>query len=357
VRRPGESEIYNVVKNLERFKVSIAHDLLTAMRVIDQGAIEIALVMDKNDRLVGTLTDGDVRRALLRGERLDSPLAPHFQKSFTAVDPGTSRAEVIELMQARTLGQIPVVDAQGRLVGLHLLHELIGCIERPNWAVIMAGGKGTRLRPVTEHIPKPLIRVAGRPILERLVLHLVGYGIRHIFLSINYLGHMIRDCFGRGERFGCRIDYLEETIPLGTGGALGLLRELPPEPLLVLNGDLVTQADIGAMLEFHEVGGYRLTLAVREYYHTVPYGCVDVVENQIVRIEEKPLVNRLVNAGIYVLEPDIVTRVPKDQEFPITSLVEQAVSLQERVGAFRIQDDWIDVGHKEQLKMARNGSA
>lgn len=342
-------------KRLEASRVALSATLRDAMWALERGATEIVLVVDHDDRLIGIFTDGDIRRALLRGATLDAPVEPHVQRTFTAVSPQASRAEVIDLMRARTIGQIPIVDDAGKLVGLHLLHEIIGAEERPNWAVIMAGGQGRRLRPITEEIPKPMIRIAGRPILERVVLHLVGFGIRRIFLSVNYLGHIIEQHFGDGSRFGCQIDYLRETKPLGTAGSLSLLPEAPTAPVLVMNGDLVTEAEIGAMLEFHATGGQRATVGVRRYSHTVPFGCVELDGERIVQMEEKPNLVRLVNAGIYVLDPALVERVAPDQELGMPTLLEQCIARDERVCAFEIQADWIDVGQRDQLRQAREG--
>ena len=262
--------------NFELCRVREDARLLDALRAIDAGGAGIALVVDGDTRLVGILTDGDIRRVLLTGAKLDAPLAPHMTRHFTSVAPESGRAEVLDLMQARLIDQIPVVDRAEKLTGLHLLHAVIGAEERANVAVIMAGGLGTRLRPVTEQVPKPMIKVAGRPILERLLLHLVSHGIRRVYLSVHHLGHIIEDYFGDGTRLGCSIDYLREKEPLGTGGALSLLPEIPREPVLVLNGDLITQADISAMFRFHETGGYAATMGVRRYGHQVPYGCVEV---------------------------------------------------------------------------------
>ena len=160
--------------HLDACRLHVSASLIEAMMSLEKSGIEITLIVDGDGRLVGTLTDGDIRRALLKGAPLESPLEPYLQKNFTAVGPRTGRAEVLDLMQSRTISQIPIVDGAGRLVGVHLLHEVLGAIERPNWAVVMAGGQGTRLRPLTETIPKPMLRVAGRPILERIVLHLVS---------------------------------------------------------------------------------------------------------------------------------------------------------------------------------------
>jgi NDP-sugar pyrophosphorylase family protein len=201
-----------------------------------------------------------------------------------------------------------------------------------------------------------MIPVAGRPILERLVLHLVGHGIRRVFLSINYLGHMIESHFGDGNRFGCRIEYLRETQPLGTGGPLSLLPERPTAPLLVLNGDLVTQFDVGQLIDFHDAGGYAATLGVSAYLHDVPFGCVETNHGSITRFEEKPTITRQVNAGIYLLNPALLQRVTAGADFPITTLFEEALRQGDRLGAYPIDDDWIDVGQRDQVKRAREGT-
>jgi dTDP-glucose pyrophosphorylase len=342
-----------MLDRLERCKVHLSGRIVDAMWSVERGAAEVALVVDDHDRLVGILTDGDIRRALLKGVPLDAPLEPHAQRHYTSVLPQASRAEVMDLMRARTFGQIPIVDESGKLVGLHLLSEIIGAEVRPNWAVIMAGGKGTRLRPMTEQVPKPMLRVAGRPILERIVLHQVGCGIRRIFLSVNYLGHVIEEHFGDGSRFGCRIEYLREEQPLGTGGSLALLPEKPTHPLLVMNGDLVTEADVGRMLRFHTGGA---TIGVRRYCHIVPFGCVDLDGDRVTHMEEKPPIVRMVNAGIYVLDPSVVARVPKE-EIGLPEVLEQCLALGEPVRAFEIETDWIDVGQRDQLRLAREGSS
>jgi dTDP-glucose pyrophosphorylase len=340
---------------LDRCRVAETGRLLDALRVLETGGMEVALIVDAEERLIGILTDGDIRRALLAGVSLDAPLASHANRSFTKVSNRAGRAEVLDLMRARTIGQIPIVDDAGKLRGLHQLHEIIGGASRPNWAVIMAGGRGARLRPITDEIPKPMIRVAGRPILERIVLHLVGFGIKRIFLSVNHLGEQIEQHFGDGHTHGCRIEYLREKEPLGTGGSLALLPDRPRDPLLVMNGDLITEADVGAMLDFHRDGGQTATLAVRRYQHVVPFGCVDVDGDRILRMEEKPSLVRIVNAGMYVLDPAVVARVPR-APIGLPTIVEQCVEAGETARIFEVETDWIDVGRPDQLKQARGGT-
>ena len=203
-----------------------------ALAAVDLGAAGIALATDEAGRLVGVATDGDLRRALLRGSALEDPVLPVLNRSFVSLTRSQTRADALDLMLARHIDVVPVTDADGRPVALHLLHAFLEPVARGNWAVIMAGGRGTRLQPLTDTTPKPMLKVAGRPILERIVLHLVGHGIERIFLSVNYLAHVIEDHFGDGRRFGARIEYLREDRPLGTAGALGLLPEAPDRTLV-----------------------------------------------------------------------------------------------------------------------------
>jgi dTDP-glucose pyrophosphorylase len=327
--------------------------ILDALRALDKGAIEIAFAVDADERLQGAVTDGDVRRALLAGARLESPLAPYVNRRITTLGTRAGRIEALELMQARSIAQIPIVAEDGRIAGVHLLRDMLAARERDNWAVIMAGGLGTRLGSLTQHTPKPMLRVAGRPILERIVLHLIGHGVKQIYLSVNYLAHVIEQHFGDGSRFGARIEYLREEKALGTGGALSLLPRAPAHPLLVMNGDLVTQANVGEMLAFHAEHQALATLGVRRYQHQVPFGCVELEGDRLVRFEEKPTLARLVNAGVYVLSPELVARVPRGEVFPLPNLFEDCLRRGETVCGYEIVDDWIDVGQRDQLREAR----
>jgi len=327
--------------------------LRAAMEAIERGTGEIALVLDGEGRLLGTVTDGDLRRAILAGGRLEDPVGPIMKTDFTFVAPRATRNEVLDLMRARSLRQIPILDEASRLKGLHTLNEILGIRRRPNWAVIMAGGRGERLRPLTDSLPKPLIPVAGRPILERIVLHLVGFGVRRIFLSINYLGHLIEERFGDGSALGCDIQYLREDRPLGTGGSLTLLPEEPAAPLLVLNGDLLTQFDVQDMLYFHRNSGCPLTVGIDEYVHTVPFGVVDTEKDRIIDVREKPMHSWQANTGIYVLDPHLPARIPRGEPFYMPALVEDCLQRGEGVAAFRIEGEWTDVGRPTELRKAR----
>jgi dTDP-glucose pyrophosphorylase len=323
---------------------------------IDRGAGGIVLVVDESGRLVGVATDGDLRRALIGGAGLDDPLVGAINERFLAVSAGQSRVEALDLMRARRIDAIPVVDQAGRPVALHLLHAFLEPIARDNWALVMAGGQGSRLRPLTDSVPKPMLHVAGRPILERIVLHLVGFGIKRIFISVGYLAHVIEEHFRDGSAFGVSIEYLRETEPLGTAGALGLLPAPPADPLLLLNGDLVTSADVEAMLAFHARGGFAVTIGTRRYLHTVPFGCVERDADRVIGIEEKPTVEREINTGIYVLEPWVAGLVSSGTRASMPDVIGSVLDGDQPVGAFEIEDDWVDVGQREQLTRAREGT-
>ena len=339
----------------EKCVVHVSKTLRDAMAALEAGFVRIALVIDDQEQLVGVLTDGNIRRAILAGAATSAPLAPYVQREFISVPPTAGRAEVLDLMQALTIEHVPILDEERRLVGMHLFRDLLGVVTRPNWAVVLAGGEGLRLRPLTETVPKPMLKVAGRPILERLVLHLIGHGIRRIYLSVNYLAQQIREHFGSGDKFGCRIEYLEETEPLGTGGCLALLPERPETPLLVLNGDLVTQFDVGSLLDGHSSDGRAMTVGVRTHQYTVPLGVLQTEADRVQGFQEKPTVSWQTNAGIYVVSPEVCARVRKGKPFQMPELIVDCLDRGEVVAAHPIEDDWIDVGRAGELNRARAG--
>ncbi len=344
-----------MAENLQGCIVPASGTVRDALAAVDRGAAGIALAVDGTGRLVGVATDGDLRRALLRGAELSAPLLPVLNSHFVALGRNQARADVLDQMVARHIDAVPVVDGDGRPVALHLLHAFLEPVSRRNWAVVMAGGRGARLRPLTDTVPKPMLRVAGRPILERIVLHLAGHGIHRIFLSVNYLAPVIEDHFGDGRTLGVEIEYLREEEPLGTAGALGLLREAPDRTMVVLNGDLVTSVDIAGLIGLHEQGGFAATVGTRRYVHTVPFGCVERDGDRIVGLEEKPAIHREVNTGIYALAPHVVGLVSSGEAITMPELVGRVLGRGEPVGAFEVEDDWVDIGHRDQLARAREG--
>jgi dTDP-glucose pyrophosphorylase/predicted transcriptional regulator len=353
-RQRGRDKQYE----LAQLCVAPTDTLRHAMEAIERNGIELAFVCESSGKVVGTLSDGDIRRALLSGAALDEPaVARAMCKTFRRVTSDVGRAEVLDLMLAVGISQVPILNADGVLVGVHLLHDLVGAHSRANRAVIMAGGRGVRLWPLTQTVPKPMLTVAGRPILERLVLHLVGHGIRELYLSINYLGHVIESHFGDGSAFGCKIHYLREEKPLGTGGALSMLPDDARAPgtssWLVLNGDLVTQLDVGTILDAHDARASIATMCLQPYQVQVPYGVAELDGQRIVALREKPSQQYLINAGVYVLSPEALAMIPNGVEYPITNLFEECISQGKPVGAYVLEGEWIDVGQHDTLRRAR----
>jgi dTDP-glucose pyrophosphorylase len=338
--------------NLNRFKISYKASIRDAMVAINENYREVVLVADASDDIVGVITDGDIRRGLLRGLTLQSSAVEVMSKDFVSVRPEVDRAAVLDLMKALVIRQIPVLTEGRSLAGIHFLEELIGVVERPNVAVIMAGGKGLRLRPLTENLPKPMIQVAGRPILERIVLHFVGYGIRHIYISINYLGHLIEEHFGDGSAFGCRIEYLREEISLGTGGALTLLPFTPTTPILVMNGDQITRIDIDRLLAFHEAHEAKATIVVGSYEHQIPFGVINHENGRLSSLVEKPTIDFFISQGIYVLNPEVLSCVPCGCNFPITQLFEELLARNQAVAVYHAVNDWVDIGSMDDFRKA-----
>jgi dTDP-glucose pyrophosphorylase len=345
---------------LDDILVEPAASILDTMRVIDRSGLEIALVCDARRTLLAVATDGDIRRAIIAGKGLDTAIGTVANRRFTALTRGGEgldgeRGTALALMVERGLRSLPVIDAAGRLVDLHSLRSALRGRRSDSWAVVMAGGKGERLGELTAAIPKPMLPIGDRPILERIVQHLVSHGIHRIFLAVNHYGKQIEDHFGDGTRFMCRIEYLWETQPLGTGGPLALLPEAPRGPLVVMNGDLLTSINLSRLLAFHRAGDFKATVALREHVVRVPFGVAELDGARVARLVEKPTLNYRINAGIYALDPDVVARVPKGRMFPITELLDGCLSRREAVGAYHMQETWNDIGLPEEYARSQSG--
>ncbi len=318
--------------------------LREAIQTIDNGSLQIALVVDSERRLLGTVTDGDLRRAILRGFGLDQPVQAIMNKRPTVARAEHDMAQVLADMRRKQIHRVPVVDDSGRVIGVELLEELIRPAERDNWVVLMAGGLGSRLRPLTDDRPKPMLRVGNKPLLETIIENFVEQGFHRFFISVNYMAEMIKDHFADGSRWGAPIQYLEEDRKLGTAGALSLLPKSPSAPFLVMNGDLLTKVDFRHLLDFHHEHRAQATMCVREYDFQVPYGVVRLDGQRIAGIDEKPVHRFFVNAGIYVLEPEALHRVPRDTFFDMPSLFEKLIADGRDTAAFPIREYWLDIG-------------
>lgn len=327
-----------------------------AIRNLDQVAIRIVMVVNDAGELEGTISDGDIRRGLLKGLDLNSAVASVVHRNALVVPPKMSREMVMQLMVANKIQQIPVVDENHRVVGLHLWDEITTPPRRSNLMVIMAGGMGTRLRPHTENCPKPLLPVAGKPMLEHIIERAKLEGITHFVLAIHYLGKMIEDYFGEGERLGVRIEYLRESSPLGTAGALGLLNPNPNEAFVVTNGDVITDIRYGEMLDFHIRHNATATMAVRVHEWQHPFGVVQTKGLDIVGFQEKPVARSHINAGVYVFDPDALSVLVANTHCDMPALFERVQAKAKRTVAYPMHEPWLDVGRPDDLEAARQNS-
>ena len=315
-----------------------------ALETITKNSRQAVMVVDGDGRLVGIVTDGDIRRGLLRGVAVDGRVADLMNRQPVTTLAGTARGEALVLMQQRSLRHLPVVDAAGRLVDVMLLEDLLRPLPIPNAAVVMAGGDGRRMRALSDEVPKPLLRVGGKPLLEILIERLRSAGISQFFVTVRYKSEMIEAHFGDGSRLGVRIRYVRENAPLGTAGALAQLPEAPTAPFFLVNGDILTRCDFLGMLDFHRRCRAELTVGAVPHTVEVPYGVLRVEGDQLAAIEEKPRLDFLVNAGVYVVDPAVIPLIPRERAFDATELIPLLKRAGRTVVAFPIREYWLDVG-------------
>lgn len=330
-----------------------SQSLLEVLNILDKGGSQAALICDENDRLVGIVTDGDIRRGILKGASLDSGIREILKKDFYSCNPATSQQEALSILKSKGLRVLPVVGDEGTPLGIYHIDDLVPSAEISSPVVIMAGGFGTRLKPLTNTCPKPMLKIGNTPMLQLIIEHYAEQGFSEFYLSVHYMSNLIKDYFGDGAKFGVNINYIEETEPLGTAGSLSLLPEFN-EPFIVTNGDVLTKVNAMQMLAFHNALNVSLTVGVKEYSHRVPYGVVDIQDGMLSTLEEKPVTRHQVNAGIYAFHPRILKRLPKDKAYDMTDVVQMFLSNKEPVSAFPIHEYWSDVGKFEELKLAQS---
>jgi len=323
------------------------------MNEIEACERRVAVVTTEDDRLKGIVTDGDIRRGILDDLSLEAPVTEVMNADPIVAREGSSSDRIAQLIADNPIHHVPVVDEEGRVVRLETIDDLLTSKRRTTPVVIMAGGLGTRLRPITEDRPKPLVEVEGVPILETLLERLSRQGFRHVYLSVNYEADMIEDHFETGQDWGLQVEYLREEKRLGTAGPLSLLSERPEEPLLVLNGDLLTTLNFGQLVDFHCDQSPMATMGVRRYSTEIPYGVIRIDDQRITDIEEKPTEQYFVNAGVYVLEPETLERVPDDTFFDMPELYQTLVDEGWDVFAYPIQEYWRDIAKQEDLERAK----
>lgn len=340
---------------LHEFLVAPSLPIGECLAALDRNEAGILLVVQEDMGLVGTITDGDIRRGLLRGLTFEDTAADVMHRKPIKMPEGMSREQLITLMTANGIRHIPIVDAEGRVTDIALLTDLVKPADLGIAALVMAGGEGRRLRPLTRQTPKPLLAVGDKPIIEHTIELLCNSGIRDLYISTCYLAERLEGDLGDGSKWGVTITYLRETKPMGTAGALRLLSAAPSDPFLVINGDLLTQIDLRAMLNYHRSHEADLTVAVREYQVQIPFGVVKVAPNNLVnRIEEKPVDRYFVNAGIYMVGAKVLEGLPDQDELPMTKVISEVLHDGGRVAAFPMVESWVDIGRPSDFEKAQN---
>ena len=324
--------------------ISANSSIEDTMRVIGDGNVKIALIVDKDNQLLGTISDGDIRRGLLQGKSLNEPINDIYHVEPIHAMTGTSTETLLELCSKNIIGQIPIIDQEARVVGLFVLDEVSRQGQYENQVVLMVGGLGTRLRPLTENTPKPMLKVGGKPILQTIVEGFVKSGFSNITMCLGYKSDVIQNFFQDGSMFGASIKYIVEEKRMGTAGALTLLKKKIDKPFFVMNGDLLTNVNFEHMLDFHKSNNSKATMCVREYDIEVPYGVVEINQEEIVSIEEKPIHSFFVNAGIYLLEPECIDIIPDNEFYDMPLLFENLILNKHKTISFPLKEYWIDIG-------------
>ena len=341
------------MKDWRKASVRPEDSIRTAIEAIDSSETKVIVVVDGEDRLLGTVTDGDVRRGLLRGVSLDDPVDRVMNGSPVSHTTSGSSEEALQVMREKEVGVIPILDSAGRVVQLQTQEELLFPSVAETWVVLMVGGLGSRLRPLTDDTPKPMLKVGDRPLLETIVRSFAEQGFRRLFLCVNYRADAFKDHFGDGSQLGVEISYLHEDRLLGTAGALRLLPEPPPGPLIVMNGDLLTSVDFRHLLDFHRTQAADATMCVRDYHLEVPYGVAVIDDHRLVAISEKPRHHFFVNAGIYVLSPASLEVIPPSGPYHMTELFQALIDGGHGTTVFPIREYWLDIGRVNDLERAQ----
>ena len=327
-----------------QISLCIDSTIANALSVIDSGAVKIALVVDTDNKLLGTLSDGDIRRGLLRKKLLNETIEDVYFKNPTTANKGTSKEDLLRLCLVNGIAQVPIVDEDRKVIDLFIIDDGLQKKQHENHVVLMVGGLGTRLRPLTENTPKPMLKVGGKPILETIVKRFVEDGFTNITMCLGYKSNVIQDYFRDGSGFGANIDYIVEEKRMGTAGALTLLEKRLDNPFFVMNGDLLTNINFEKMLDFHVEHNSKATMCVREYDIEVPYGVVNVANENITSIIEKPIHSFFVNSGIYLLEPDCIDLIPDNKFYDMPTLFEELIAAKEKIISFPLSEYWLDIG-------------
>lgn len=337
-------------------KITHSATIKDAIEVLEKGKLKVVLVLDHNKFLKGTVYDGDIRRALLKGLGLSSSITSAMVKNFFKVSEKASNKEIMNIMNVNCISHLPVLGQNNEFVGLYVLENTgfkKDLIKLPNSVLLMAGGRGRRLMPLTENCPKPLIEINGKPLLEIILEQCINAGINNFYISVHYLSQKIIDYFGNGEKWSVKITYIHEEKPLGTAGALHLLKGEINDPLLIMNGDILTKINIGQFINFHNNNNADISLSGSEYCYKSPYGVIDVDGINFKSITEKPTYKHYINAGIYILNPSILNEISKEEYLDMPDLLNMSLVNQKKIIVYPMYEYWLDVGKLDNLNKAK----
>jgi dTDP-glucose pyrophosphorylase len=340
------------VKSWQEVLVSCNQTIKDVIEILNHTGLKIVLVSNEDKELLGTITDGDIRRGLINGLTLNTSVKEILNSNPIVVDASVGKEAILELMTLKQIQQIPIVNEKRQVIGLHIFEELDTPVGIPNLMVIMAGGKGTRLRPNTEHCPKPMLPIAGKPILEHIINRAKKQGISKFIITLNYLGHMIENYFEDGKNFGVNISYIRENSPLGTAGALSLIENTSDFTLIISNGDVISDISYVELLDFHKRNNSFATMAVWNHEWQNPYGVVQTRGFEIIGYEEKPVVKNYINAGVYALESNVLSFLKREEHCDMPTLLDRLQKNSNRVIVFPMHEPWMDIGNPLDLEKA-----
>ncbi len=340
-----------IIKNIKNIKITKNATIKKALKVIENGDIKIALVVDGKDKLIGTLTDGDIRRGFLKGHNINSSISSIINKKPLVTKKTVTRIKLLNSALPKKIYQIPVIDNKGKVTEIYIIDEMLNSKTKLNKVVIMAGGKGIRLRPLTKNTPKPMLKIGGIPILQTIIKSFSDCGYKNLIICVNYKSHVIENYFGNGNKFGVNIEYVKEKKMMGTAGALSLIKKKLTEPFFIINGDLLTNLNFEKMLDFHNKHNSIATMGIKKYTINSPYGEVNLINEQISSINEKPTHKFFANAGIYILNPECVDLVPK-KFYHMTSLFKKIILTKKKTISFPLEEYWKDIGQLSDYELA-----
>jgi len=323
------------------------------IKIIELYSLQIALIVNHDNKLLGTVTDGDVRRGLLNGISLDDSVEKIMNKAPITITEIKDEKEILNIFKTNKIRHLPILNNEDHVIGIKKLDDFLHSSKNENWVVLMAGGLGSRLRPLTSNCPKPMLLIGERPLLEIILSIFIEQGFYKFCFSINYKGEQIRDYFQDGSKWGVEIKYIHEEIKMGTAGSLSLFPIKTKQPIIVMNADILTKVNFKQLINFHIEHQAKATIAVYSYDFQVPYGVVKLYKDKLIGFEEKPVYTNFINAGIYVLNPHILDKIPRDSYFDMNQLFENIIANDEKVSIFPIREYWIDIGQIEDFNQAK----